>query len=162
MATNHHFADSHRIKAERETWDQDVLDAIGDLIHNSATESGDDLSNMTMDELYENISLSNYHLLPAIENSEAYLSALASHFTQVSHVFDESDLYDNSVKISTELFQTYFNVSITVAQELIYLDQKDAEMDEILEQQVADGQVSARNRRRGKQNEKVVENKETN
>lgn len=35
-------------------------------------------------------------------------------------------------------------------------------MDEILEQQVADGQVSARNRRRGKQQEKVVENKETN
>jgi hypothetical protein len=134
MATNHHFADSHRIKAERETWDQDVLDAVGDLIHTSATESGDDLSNMTMDELYENVSLSNYHLLPAIENSEAYLAALSSHFMQVSEVFDQSDLYDNSVIVSNQLFQTYFNVSISVAKELIYLDEKDSEMDEILEQ----------------------------
>ena len=60
--------------------------------------------------------------------------------------------------MSTELFQTYFNVSITIAQELIYLEQKDREMDEILEQQVQDGQVSARNRRRGRQQETVVEN----
>ena len=88
---------------------------------------------MTIEELYDNIALSNYKLLPAIENSEAHLSALGSHFLQVSEVFNESELYDNSVKVSTELFQTYFNVSITIAQELMYLEGKDREMDEILE-----------------------------
>ena len=59
---------------------------------------------MTIEELYDNIALSNYKLLPAIENSEAHLAALASHFLQVSEVFNESELYDNSVKVSTELF----------------------------------------------------------
>ena len=80
MSTSHHFADSHRIKAENESWSEDVLKVVGDLIHDSAMDSGDDLSNMTIEELYDNISLSNYNLLPAIENSEAYLSALATHF----------------------------------------------------------------------------------
>ena len=76
MSTSHHFADSHRIKAENESWSTDVLNLVGDLIHDSAQSSGDDLSNMTVDELYDNIALSNYHLLPAIEESENLLEQL--------------------------------------------------------------------------------------
>ena len=52
------------------------------------------------------------------------------------------------MKVSTELFQTYFNISVSIAQELIYLEQKDNEMDELLEQQVLEGNVGARDRRR--------------
>ena len=66
--------DSHRLKAENESWSETVLDVVKDLIHDSASLSGDDFSEMTIEELYENISLAGYHLIPAIEKSDKLLS----------------------------------------------------------------------------------------
>ena len=86
VSTSHHFMDSHRIKAENESWSTQVIDVVKDLIHDSARASGDDLSTMSMQELYDNIALSNYHLHPAIEKSEQYLSYVQKHFLQVSEV----------------------------------------------------------------------------
>ena len=65
--------DSHRIKAENESWSTTVVDVVKDLIHDSASLSGEDVNKMTMQELYNNVALSNYHLLPAIEKSNLYL-----------------------------------------------------------------------------------------
>ena len=104
MSTTHHFEDSHRRKAENESWSENVVDLVKDLIHDSARGSGDDLSTMTIEELYDNISMSNYHLLPAIEKSDQLLTDIQQHFLQVSEVLNGQDLYDNSVKISTDLF----------------------------------------------------------
>ena len=73
VSTSHHFMDSHRVKAENESWSTTVLDVVKDLIHDSARASGDDLSTMSMQELYDNIALSNYHLNPSLEKSAKYL-----------------------------------------------------------------------------------------
>ena len=92
------------------------------------------------------------------------MQKVQQHFVQVSEVLNGQELYDNSVKVSTDLFQTYFNISVSIAQELMYLEQKDNEMDELLEQQVLDGNVGARDRRRkARQGGEivVVENNET-
>jgi hypothetical protein len=50
------------------------------------------------------------------------LQKVQQHFVQVSEVLNGQELYDNSVKVSTELFQTYFNISVSIAQELMYLE----------------------------------------
>ena len=73
---------------------------------------------------------------------------MQEHFVKVSEVLNGQQLYDNSVKVSTDLFQTYFNISVSIAQEMMYLEQKDNEMDEMIEQQVLEGNVNARDRRK--------------
>ncbi len=50
--------------------------------------------------------------------------------------------------MNKDLFQTYFNMSMSIAHELNYLEQKDDELDQILKRQIEDGDVNARNRRR--------------
>ena len=72
--------DSHRIKAENEGWSQTVVDVVKDIIHDSARASGDDLTKMSMQDLYDNLALANYHLLPAIEKSGKYLGNVQEHF----------------------------------------------------------------------------------
>ena len=80
ISTSHHFQDSHRRKAENESWSSEVTDVVKSLIHDGASETGDDFSKMSIDDLYDNISLANYHLLPAVERSEELLSDIQKHF----------------------------------------------------------------------------------
>ena len=46
---------------------------------------------------------------------------------------NEVELYDHSIHLNQDLFQTYFNMSIGLATELNYLEAKDEELDKILE-----------------------------
>lgn len=55
---------------------------------------------------------------------------------------------DSNVQIGTHLFQVYFNMSMAVGQELNYLEKKEAELMDYLERMVAEGDTSARDRRR--------------
>jgi len=41
-------------------------------------------------------------------------------------------MYDHNVSLNQDLFQTYFNMSVTIATEINYLERKDEELDEIL------------------------------
>ena len=164
VSTSHHFMDSHRVKAENESWSTKVVDVVKDIIHDSATIEGEDINKKSLQELYTDISLSNYHLQKQIASTDGNLQKVQEHFIKVSEVLNGQQLYDNSVKVSTELFQTYFNISVSIAQEMMYLEQKDNEMDELLEQQVLEGNVNARDRRkkwRQGGETVVVENAET-
>lgn len=58
------------------------------------------------------------------------------------------ELYDHSVFMNENLFQTYFSMSIGLAAELNYLEKVDEELEEVLEKQIRDGDVAARNRQR--------------
>ena len=65
---------------------------------------------------------------------------------------NEVELYDHSVKMNTDLFQIYFGMSKSLAGEINYLDQKDDEIEQIMRQQIAEGDMSARNARRRSEN----------
>lgn len=88
---------------------------------------------------------------------------MAIHFQTISAIVQDEQLYDHSVSLNTDLFQTYFNMSITIATEMNYLETQDDKLDKILAQQIADGDVAARNRRRKdrKTTSIEVDNKET-
>lgn len=62
--------------------------------------------------------------------------------------FNHEDIYDHDTKLSKDLFQTYFNMSVSIAGELNELEKRNEQLDLILEEQVASGDVAARNRRR--------------
>ncbi len=73
-------------------------------------------------------------------------------------------IYDHSLKLNQDLFQTYFNMSISLAHEMNYLEGKDEELDVILKRQIEEGDVAARNRRRKGSEQSVpraVDNRET-
>ena len=78
---------------------------------------------------------------------------------------NETELYDHSIKMNTELFQTYFSMSKALATELNYLDKKDDEIEQILIKQIEDGDLTARNKRRKSKNAQVntleINNKQT-
>lgn len=44
VSTSHHFMDSHRVKAENESWSSKVVDVVKDIIHDSATIEGEDIN----------------------------------------------------------------------------------------------------------------------
>ena len=51
------------------------------------------------------------------------LYQVRAHFSHIAEIFNSHELVDNNVKISTDLFQQFFNMSVSVAGELMYLDE---------------------------------------
>ena len=49
----------------------------------------------------------------------------------MSHM-EETELYDHSVKVNQDLYSNYFNISMSLASELNYLDEKDEEMEQVI------------------------------
>ena len=80
VSTSHHFMDSHRMKAENESWSTKVVDVVKDIIHDSATLEGEDINKKSLQELYSDISLSNYHLTKKIATTDGDLQKVAEHF----------------------------------------------------------------------------------
>lgn len=90
--------------------------------------------------------------------SQSLLQQVWHHFDTIVKSIDHSQTYDHSLKMNQDLFQTYFNMSMGIASELNYLEAKDDELEQILQRQIEDGDVAARNRRRkGSQQQKVME-----
>ena len=67
-----------------------------------------------------------------IMDTEALLYDVREHFNVISEVFNSHELIDNNVRISTDLFQQFFNMSVTVAGELMYLEKMDNELSELV------------------------------
>ena len=61
------------------------------------------------------------------------LHNMAAHFQTISNIVREEELYDHSIALNQDLFQTYFNMSISIATEMNYLEKKDDELDKVLE-----------------------------
>ena len=55
------------------------------------------------------------------------------------------------MRISTDLFQQYFNMSVSVAAELMYLEKMEQELSDRMRAQVKKGDTAARDRRRRKE-----------
>lgn len=73
---------------------------------------------------------------------------MSQHFHTIAGNVNEVALYDHNVHMNENLFQTYFTMSMGLATELNYLEKVDDDLEQIIEQQVRDGDVAARNRRR--------------
>ena len=83
---------------------------------------------------------------PTIGKTHELLYEVQKHFNGIVEVLNQHELYDNNVRVSTDLFQVYFNMSMSIAKELIYLEEQENKLDEIVEAQVEAGEIDARNR----------------
>ena len=83
---------------------------------------------------------------PTIRQTHELLYEVQKHFNGIVEVLNQHELYDNNVRVSTDLFQVYFNMSMSIAKELIYLEEQENKLDEIVEAQVEAGEIDSRNR----------------
>ena len=109
---------------------------------------GEDFDDMDIDELLETVAMQNFYMSQNFEYTHSLLYQMANHFNIIAEAMSEQELYDHSVKLNTDLFQTYFGMSKALATELNYLDQKDDEIESMLKKQIEEGDVTARNKRR--------------
>jgi hypothetical protein len=75
-------------------------------------------------------------------------------------------MMDSSVAIGTDLFQVYFNMSMAVGKELIYLEKKESELMDYLAERNKAGDTQGRDKIRNKQDSRggpviEVKNKDT-
>ena len=66
------------------------------------------------------------------DHAHSYLSNVGQHFQQIMAEFDQEDLYEHDRKLDKELFQTYFNMSVSIAREINDLEQKNELLDQKL------------------------------
>ena len=66
-------------------------------------------------------------------------------------MFANKELTDNNVKVSTDLFQQYFNMSVSVAGEMMFIEEKEQELEEMMADLVRKGNSRARDMIRRKE-----------
>jgi hypothetical protein len=79
---------------------------------------------------------------PALRKTEDLLDTLQKHFSSIQDTLRGQSIWDNSTRISTDLFQTYFSMAVTVANQTMYLE---AQMEKIKEIQRERDIASGRN-----------------
>ena len=127
-------------------------------------DSHEEFDDIETDELLETVAIQTYYLQTHIDYTQELLTYAAQHFQTITQNMNEVQIYDHSVTVNQDLFQTYFNMSIGLAGELNYLGQKEDDLNQVLLEQMENGDVAARNRRRkSSQNQKPLEvhNKDT-
>ena len=140
------------MKAEHEHYARSKAETISDLIHIGAHEQGEDFEEMDTEDLLETVAIQNFYMQRTFEYTHNLLYTMGHHFHVIADTMNEIELYDHSVKMNTDLFQIYFGMSKSLAGEINYLDQKDDEIEQIMQQQIAEGDMSARNARRRAEN----------
>jgi len=97
---------------------------VSDLIHERAELDGEDWSNYNTTQLINQVTMTEFNLKPTLDETETNIQTLQSHFMKVSDSLRGQTFWNNTARISTELFQTYFNMTISVASEVIFLENK--------------------------------------
>ena len=136
---SHHFEDSHARRAEHDQYASAISATITDLIHDGVVVDGEDFWEMEPDELLDSLAIEMFYMQPLLDDTHSFLSQMAGHFQMITENMNEVELYDHSVHLNQDLFQVYFNMSIGLATELNYLEEKDDDLDRMLEEQVASG-----------------------
>ena len=95
---------------------------------------GEDFDSVTKEELMERIAMQMFYMQRNFEDTHDLLESMALHFYQICENFNQAQLYDHSVTLNQDLFQRYFNMSISIAHELNYLESKDDELEQALRQ----------------------------
>ena len=121
-STNHHFEDSHAMRAEHDHYARSKADTIADLIHIGAHDLGEDFEEMDTDDLLETIAIQTFYMHRMFEYTHGLLYQMGNHFNTITETMNEVELYDHSVKMNTDLFQIYFGMSKSLAGEINYLD----------------------------------------
>ena len=128
IKTNHHFEDSHAMRAEHDHYGSSIAATISDLIHMGAVQTGEEFADMDTEEMVETVAIQTYYLQTHLDYTHELLSYAAKHYQTITGSMNEVSLYDHSVTVNADLFQTYFNMSIGLATELNYLEKKEEEL----------------------------------
>lgn len=76
--------------------------------------------------------MQDYYIQPTLKQTEEAFNKLRDHFAQITDTLRGQQLWDNNQKISRDLFQSYFQMSVAVAKEMMFLQNK---LEEIAERQ---------------------------
>lgn len=113
-----------------------------------AVEGGDEFDDLSSDDLRDNIGHATFYMQRNFDRAGELLQTVGRQYSSIMETYNQGELYEHEKKLNADLFQTYFNMSIGIATELNELEKHNENMDEILEAQIAEGDVAARNRRR--------------
>ena len=133
VKSNNHFEDSHNMKAEHEHYAESMAATISDLIHIGAHDMGEDFEEMETEDMLMTIAEQNFYMQQTFEYTHALLYQMSNHFNTISDSMNEHELYDHQIKMNQDLFQIYFAMSKSLAGEINYLDQKDDEIEQIMQ-----------------------------
>lgn len=109
-------------KAKKEGLSEQINNRVSDLIHTRAVKSGEEIQLFNTTGLMNQVAIQDFYLRPALMKTEELLDTLQSHFNKISDTLRGQQIIDNSTRISTDLFQTYFGLVKIVANETIFLE----------------------------------------
>lgn len=111
-------------KSRKEGLSQIINNRVSDLIHTRAVKTGDELERFNRTQLMNQVAVQDYYIRPTLKQTEDSFNKLRDHFAQISDTLRGQQLWDNNQKISKDLFQSYFQMSVAVAKEIMFLQNK--------------------------------------
>lgn len=97
-----------------------------------AVEAGEEFDDLSPDDMREMIGHSTFYMQRNFDYSNELLQKVGRHYSEIMNTYNQGDLYEHEKKLNSDLFQSYFNMSVSIAGELNDLEKRNEEMDEIL------------------------------
>jgi len=126
MGGNHHVEDVHARKAEYENYAATLAEKAENLIHNEKDSFRAGFSTIpSKEELLPEIVKYQGFLKDNMSMADMLLTELYSNFAAMSENIQGQAYWDNNKRISEDLFQIHFNMSISIAKEVTFFDTLD-------------------------------------